>query len=145
VIRFLKITFTDISNNYEPRYNSRDFRWWMVQNIQDYVNMAPDGLALLSENVLRQFPKDETWVEWNDERAYAYSSTAAEITQEILQRHAEGIHFREYNAGPNLDMQMRDEGFNIDIDVDWKTGLISHWMDSNTHVIMIRIITNWGW
>ncbi|KAJ3798325.1 glycoside hydrolase family 13 protein [Lentinula aff. detonsa] len=109
----------------KPRYNSRDSPWWMIQNIQDYVNMAPDGLALLSENVPRRFPKDETWVEWDDKRAYAYSSTIAEIIQEILQRHAQGIHFREYNAGPNLDMQMRDEGFNIDIDVDWKTGLIS--------------------
>ncbi|KAJ3850530.1 glycoside hydrolase family 13 protein [Lentinula lateritia] len=106
------------------RYNSRDSPWWMVQNIQDYVKMAPDGLALLSEVVPRRFPKDETWVEWDDKRAYAYSSTLAEIIQEILQRHAMGIHFREYNAGPNLDMQMRDEGFNIDIDVDWKTGLI---------------------
>ncbi|GAW10005.1 glycoside hydrolase family 13 protein [Lentinula edodes] len=108
----------------KPRYNSRDSPWWMVQNIQDYVNMAPDGLALLSEIVPRRFPKDETWVEWDDKRAYAYSSTIAEIIQEILQRHAMGIHFKEYNAGPNLDMQMRDEGFNIDIDVDWKTGLI---------------------
>lgn len=97
----------------------------MIQNIQDYINMAPDGLALLSEKVPRRFPKDETWVEWNDERAYAYSSSVAEIIQEILQRHAAGIHFREYNAGPNLDMQMREEGFNIDIEVDWKTGLIS--------------------
>ncbi|KAF5317624.1 hypothetical protein D9758_018222 [Tetrapyrgos nigripes] len=101
-----------------PRYNSRDSPWWMLQNIQDYVKMAPDGLALLNE-------PDDAWVPWNDDRAYAYSSTVAEIIQEILQRHADGIHFREYNAGPNLDMQMKDEGFNIDIEVDWKTGLIS--------------------
>ncbi|THV06230.1 glycoside hydrolase family 13 protein [Dendrothele bispora CBS 962.96] len=107
-----------------PRYNSRDSPWWMLQNIQDYVDMAPDGIAILSESVPRRFPKDDAWVPWNDERAYAYSSTVAEIIQEILQRHADGIHFREYNAGPNLDMQMKDEGFNIDIDVDWKTGLI---------------------
>ncbi|KAI0352373.1 glycoside hydrolase family 13 protein [Trametes cingulata] len=107
-----------------PRYNSRDSPWWMLQNIQDYAKSAPDGLTILSESVKRRFPKDDTWVAWNDPRAYAYSSTIAEIIQEILQRHADGIHFREYNAGPNLDMQMRDEGFNIDIQVDWKTGLI---------------------
>ncbi|OBZ74017.1 Glycogen debranching enzyme [Grifola frondosa] len=107
-----------------PRYNSRDSPWWMLQNIQDYVASAPDGLALLSEPVKRRFPKDDTWVPWNDSRAYAYSSTIAEIIQEILQRHAEGISFREYNAGPNLDMQMKDEGFNIDIRVDWNTGII---------------------
>ncbi|RDX54237.1 glycoside hydrolase family 13 protein [Lentinus brumalis] len=107
-----------------PRYNSRDSPWWMLQNIQDYATTAPDGLSILSESVKRRFPKDDTWVPWNDPRAYAYSSTIAEIIQEILQRHADGISFREYNAGPNLDMQMKDEGFNIDIKVDWKTGLI---------------------
>ncbi|EMD39051.1 glycoside hydrolase family 13 protein [Gelatoporia subvermispora B] len=107
-----------------PRYNSRDSPWWMLQNIQDYVNSAPDGLSILSEPVKRRFPKDDTWVAWDDPHAYSYSSTVAEIIQEILQRHADGISFREYNAGPNLDMQMRDEGFNINIKVDWDTGLI---------------------
>ncbi|KAG5721186.1 Glycogen debranching enzyme [Termitomyces sp. T112] len=107
-----------------PRYNSRDSPWWMLQNIQDYVSSAPDGLSLLSEPVKRRFPRDDTWVPWDDSRAYAYSSTVAEIIQEILQRHADGIRFREYNAGPNLDMQMKDTGFNIDIRVDWKTGFV---------------------
>ncbi|KAG6836985.1 hypothetical protein H0H93_016689 [Arthromyces matolae] len=107
-----------------PRYNSRDSPWWMLQNIQDYVLSAPDGLSLLSEAVKRRFPQDDTWVTWNDPRAYAYSSTVAEIIQEILQRHADGIRFREYNAGSNLDMQMKDEGFEIDIHVDWKTGFV---------------------
>nr|GAT49271.1 glycoside hydrolase family 13 protein [Mycena chlorophos] len=114
-----------------PRYNSRDSPWWMLQNIQDYVNSAPDGLGLLAEPVKRRFPEDDTWVTWDDPRAYAYSSTIAEIIQEILQRHANGIHFREYNAGPALDMQMKDHGFDIDIDVDWKTGLIFGGNESN--------------
>jgi glycogen debranching enzyme len=96
----------------------------MLQNIQDYAHFAPEGLTILSESVKRRFPKDDTFVPWNDPRAYAYSSTIAEIIQEVLQRHADGISFREYNAGPNLDMQMRDEGFNIDIHVDWNTGII---------------------
>ena len=96
----------------------------MLQSIQDYVCVAPDGHQLLSEKIKRRFPKDETWVAWDDVRAYAYSSSLAEIVQEILQRHADGIHFREANAGPNLDMQMKDEGFNIDIHVDWETGLM---------------------
>ncbi|KAJ7050913.1 glycoside hydrolase family 13 protein [Mycena amicta] len=101
-----------------PRYNSRDWPWWMLQNIQDYVNYAPDGLVILSEPVKRRFPKDVTWVPWNDPAAYAYSTTVVEIIQEILQRHADGIHCREYNAGPNLDMQMKDNGFICRLD-DW--------------------------
>ncbi len=85
--------------------------------------MAPDGLAILFEPVKRRFPADDTWVPWDDPRAYAYSTSVAEIIQEVLQRHADGIRFREYNAGPNLDMQMKDNGFNIDIHVDWKMGI----------------------
>ena len=104
------------------RYNSRDSPWWMLQNIQDYCIMAPDGYSILDEPVKRRFPKDDTWVPWDDSKAYSHSSTVAEIIQEILQRHAEGISFREHNAGPNLDMQMKDEGFQIDVKVDWNTG-----------------------
>ena len=96
----------------------------MLQNIQDYVNMAPNGISILSETVRRRFPADDSWVAWNDRRAYAHTSTLAEIIQEILQRHASGISFREYNAGPNLDMQMKDAGFKIDVYVDWETGFI---------------------
>jgi len=88
------------------------------------VRAAPDGHQLLSETIKRRFPKDETWVAWDDTRAYAHSSSLAEIIQEILQRHVDGIHFREHNAGPDLDMQMKNEGFNIDIRVDWETGFI---------------------
>ncbi|BGP12177.1 hypothetical protein JCM10213_004743 [Rhodosporidiobolus nylandii] len=107
-----------------PRYNCRDGPWFMLQNIQDYCTMAPDGLSLLDSTVKRRFPLDDTWVPYDDDRAYAVTSTVADVVQEILQRHASGIHFREYNAGPNLDSQMSNAGFNIDIDVDWKTGII---------------------
>jgi glycogen debranching enzyme len=96
----------------------------MLQNIQDYAKMSTEGDHILEVPVKRRFPLNDEWVKWNDRLAYSYSSTVAEIVQEILQRHASGIHFREYNAGPNLDMQMSDEGFNIDIEVDWNTGFI---------------------
>ncbi|RAL63014.1 hypothetical protein DID88_004100 [Monilinia fructigena] len=51
-------------------------------------------------------------------------SVLEDIIQESLQRHASGMSFREANAGPNLDMQMSSNGFNIDIKVDWTTGFI---------------------
>ena len=70
------------------------------------------------------FPLDDEWVAHDSPKAYKAVSTIAEVVQEILQRHASSLHFREYNAGPNLDSQMSDKGFNIDIEVDWKTGFI---------------------
>ncbi|RUP51575.1 glycogen debranching enzyme [Jimgerdemannia flammicorona] len=114
-----------------PRYNSRDSVWWFLQAVQEYCRMAPEGLALLDEKVARRFPIDDTFVDVNDDRAFGYTSSVAEIVQEILQRHARGIHFREHNAGFQLDSQMSDNGFTIDIDVDWQSGLILGGSTSN--------------
>ncbi|KAL5052147.1 hypothetical protein BDW71DRAFT_170264 [Aspergillus fruticulosus] len=108
-----------------PRYNSRDSIWFLLQAIQDYTKMAPDGLELLKDKTPRRFlPYDDTWFPFDDPRAYSQSSTIVDVIQEVFQRHAQGISFREYNAGPELDVQMKSKGFNIDISVDWETGLI---------------------
>jgi glycogen debranching enzyme len=108
-----------------PRYNSRDSVWFFLQNIQDYVTIVPQGEKILQETVKRRFkPYDDTWFAWDDPRAYQDTSTVEDVIHECLQRHAGGLHFREYNAGPNLDSQMKPEGFNVDIDVDWNTGII---------------------
>ncbi|KAI7358688.1 glycoside hydrolase family 13 protein [Hortaea werneckii] len=108
-----------------PRYNSRDSVWFFLQNIQDYVNLVPGGSKILQERVKRRFlPYDDTWFPWDDKRAYSKDSSVEDVIQECLQRHASGLHFREYNAGSDLDMQMKDDGFNIDIEVDWNNGII---------------------
>lgn len=108
-----------------PRYNSRDSIWWFLQNIQDYTKIVPDGLDLLQESVKRRFlPYDDTWFPHDDKRAYSKSSTVEDVIQEALQRHASGLDFREHDAGPNIDSQMKPEGFNIKIWTDWETGLI---------------------
>jgi glycogen debranching enzyme len=60
--------------------------------------MSPNGLSLLEDKVKRRFPADDTWVTWDDAKAFAYESSVAELVQEIVQRHAEGIEFREYNV-----------------------------------------------
>ena len=114
-----------LSDGKAPRYNSRDSIWFFLQNIQDYTIMVPNGLDILKERVARRFlPYDDTFFEFDDSRAYSRDSTIEEIVQEALQRHASGLSFREANAGPGLDMQMRPEGFQIDVNVDWETGLI---------------------
>jgi glycogen debranching enzyme len=108
-----------------PRYNSRDSVWWFLQNIQDYTKIVPNGLDLLQDEAPRRFlPYDDTWFSHDDKRAYSVSSTIEDVIQEALQRHASGIEFREYDAGPNIDSQMTSEGFNIKIWTDFETGLI---------------------
>ena len=114
-----------LSDGKLPRYNSRDSIWFFLQNIQDYANMVPNGLDILKEKVPRRFlPYDDTFFEYDDPRAYSKESTIEEIFQEALQRHATGLSFREANAGPALDIQMKSEGFQLDVTVDWETGLI---------------------
>ncbi|GAP83394.2 putative glycogen debranching enzyme [Rosellinia necatrix] len=115
-----------------PRYNSRDSVWFFLQCIQDYTRYAPDGMSLLTKTVKRRFlPYDDTWFEFDDPRAYSKESLIQEIIQETMQRHASGMKFREANAGPGIDMQMRDEGFNIEIYVDWSNGIIFGGNQSN--------------
>lgn len=121
-----------LSDGKLPRYNSRDSIWFFLQNIQDYVNMAPNGIEILQEKIARRFlPYDDTYFEFDDPRAYSRLSTIEEIIQEALQRHATGLSFREANAGPDLDMQMKSEGFQIDVKVDWSTGIFFGGNQSN--------------
>jgi glycogen debranching enzyme len=112
----------DSGNN--PRYNARDATWFFLQVVQEYTRAVPDGLSILFEKVKRRFPLDDTYVTVDDPRAFSAVSSIKEIVYEILCRHAAGIQFREANAGPNLDWQMRDEGFNQNIYVDWDNGFV---------------------
>ena len=106
-----------------PRYNARDATWWFLQALQDYCKYSPEGYDILNESVPLRFPDNE-YIDFDDSRMFTKSKTIKRIIQFIMQSHAEGIHFREWNAGPNLDSVMRNEGFQIDIEVDWRTGLI---------------------
>lgn len=121
-----------LSSGDAPRYNSRDSVWFFLQTIQDYVNLAPNGKELLKTKVKRRFlPYDDTWFPTDDSRAYSVESTIEDVIQEALQRHATGMKYREANAGPGIDSQMSDEGFNQHIFVDWDTGIIFGGNQSN--------------
>ena len=121
-----------LSSGDAPRYNSRDSVWFFLQTIQDYARYAPEGLDILKATVKRRFlPYDDTWFPTEDSRAYSKESTIEEVIQEAMQRHASGMKYREANAGPQIDSQMRDEGFNQDINVDWDTGIIFGGNQSN--------------
>lgn len=106
-----------------PRYNARDAVWFLLQAVQDYYHMAPDGHSILQARVPRRFPADDRHVPV--EEGFDWDCSMEDLIQEIMQRHAQGIHFREHNAGPDIDRQMSDQGFNIDIEVDWRTGVIA--------------------
>lgn len=107
-----------------PRYNARDATWFFAQIIQEYITKVPNGEEILDEKVKRRFPLNDDYVTVDDPRAFSEETSIRDILYEILKRHAASIRFREANAGPNLDSQMRDEGFNQYIYVDWNTGFV---------------------
>ncbi|KAI9015038.1 glucanotransferase domain of glycogen debranching enzyme-domain-containing protein [Gaertneriomyces semiglobifer] len=126
-----------------PRYNARDAAWWWLYAVGQYCRSAPEGFEFLGQEVLRRFvPRKryrspdylsashedddgngDTYCKPDDtSKAYVYKNTMAELCHEILERHAYGLHFREWNAGPALDHAMRPEGFDVNAFVDWNRG-----------------------
>nr|CAH8871998.1 unnamed protein product [Trichobilharzia regenti] len=121
-----------------PRYNCRDAVWYWLYSIVAYQQTITSsekcGLqgdvdksdSILNCPVYRWFPNDDA-DGWPDE--YMTTSTSGhcvqplhEVMQEALQRHILGIDFIERNAGPNLDEQMRPEGFKVEANIDLNTG-----------------------
>lgn len=108
-----------------PRYNARDATWWFLHALKRYCKAVSKEKAddLLSTMIPLRFPNG-IYVDFDDPTIFSRSIPLKEIVQDILESHAKGIEFKEWNAGPALDSVMRDEGFNIRIRLDPKTGLV---------------------
>ncbi|MCJ8740307.1 hypothetical protein PDJAM_G00057350 [Pangasius djambal] len=102
------------------RYNCRDAVWWWLQCIQDYCTIVPDGVAILQCPVSRMYPTDDSL----PQAPGTVDQPLCDVIHEALQHHMQGIEFRERNAGPQIDRNMRDEGFNIVAKVKPDTGFV---------------------
>ncbi|XP_054870288.1 glycogen debranching enzyme isoform X4 [Amphiprion ocellaris] len=103
------------------RYNCRDAVWWWLQCIQDYTVHVPQGHEILRCPVTRMYPTDDS----EPCKPGEVEQPLYDVIQEALQRHLEGVSFRERNAGSKIDMNMRDEGFNVVAKVDHTTGFVT--------------------
>lgn len=109
-----------------PRYNARDATWWFLQALQDYAIMSGENGNVFNIKVPKLFPTDdqiEYQRKWRNTRNRPIV-TMGDIVYEILSRHANGIHFVEWNAGQQIDSVMKTDGFSIDIITDWSNGFI---------------------
>ncbi|KAG9338439.1 hypothetical protein JZ751_025843 [Albula glossodonta] len=103
------------------RFNCRDAVWWWLQCIQDYCTLVPNGTDILVCPVSRMYPADYA----KPQPPGVLDQPLYEVIQEAMQRHAEGIDFTERNAGPQIDRNMQEEGFNVAVNVDPDTGFVS--------------------
>lgn len=81
----------------EPRYNSRDTTWWWLQGLQDYCRKA-GSTAILRESLIRRFASDDV-----SDGVVEREVLVSDLVQEIMDKHARGVHFREWNA-PKIDI-----------------------------------------
>ncbi|KAF7652312.1 hypothetical protein LDENG_00098520 [Lucifuga dentata] len=102
------------------RYNCRDGVWWWLQCIQEYCSLVPDGVSILKCPVSRMYPTNVS----EPQPAGAWVQPLHDVIQEVMQRHLQGIKFRESDAGPQLDRNMTDQGFNVEAKVDQDTGFV---------------------
>uniref|UniRef100_A0A665URJ1 Glycogen debranching enzyme n=1 Tax=Echeneis naucrates TaxID=173247 RepID=A0A665URJ1_ECHNA len=102
------------------RYNSRDAVWWWLQSIQEYCTLVPDGVSILQCPVSRMYTDNVS----EPQPAGASDQPLYDVIQEVMQTHIQGIQFREANAGPQLDPNMTEEGFNVEAGVDQTTGFV---------------------
>eukprot|EP00792_Barthelona_sp_PAP020_P002306 TRINITY_DN13774_c0_g1_i1.p1 TRINITY_DN13774_c0_g1~~TRINITY_DN13774_c0_g1_i1.p1 ORF type:complete len:1451 (+),score=388.30 TRINITY_DN13774_c0_g1_i1:36-4388(+) len=116
-----------IDEGRNPRYNARDATWFYLRALMMYIRCAPNGKSILKEKV----------PECMDSYITSHvGMTVEDVVQSIMQNHANGIVFREHNAGPKIDCRMKHEGFDISIKLK-SNGLLyggsSHncgtWMD----------------
>lgn len=108
------------------RYNARDVTWFFMETLQEYVKFDTEyGPTIFSEKVEMQF------LDSNQEEHFKKISagnkkvmTFEEIIQEIMQAHANGIDFTEWDAGEKINYNMNESGFHIQIKLNPENGCI---------------------
>nr|CAD7601350.1 unnamed protein product [Timema genevievae] len=114
----------------KSRFNCRDAVWWWLYCIQSYVEEVPEGSAILQDKVSRIFPQDDSppqppgTVILSRVAYFPQDQPLADVIQEALSVHFQGLCFRERNAGREIDAHMTDRGFNNQIGVHPDTGFV---------------------
>lgn len=111
-------------NGHNPRYNARDAVWFFVKAVMDYIVVTKDE-EILEEKVKLNFLSDNQEEHLNLIKLDSPKvSLLQDVIVEIYTKHAEGIHFREWNAGNQIDENMVNTGFNVQIYMNRNNGFV---------------------
>ena len=80
------------------RYNCRDATWFWLNSVCDFYKIDP---TVFTKKVPHGFLTDDA-----DFNAENQTRSIEDVVLDILDRHGQGIQFRERNAGPKIDMNM---------------------------------------
>ncbi len=114
----------DQGNN--TRFNARDATWFFMEALQEYVKHDKEhGASIFQEKVQMQF-LDPNQGEHHRKQAAGQKLILilADVVQNIMQSHASGIDFVEWNAGAKIDDQMTSDGFHVKTWLDLGTGFV---------------------
>jgi glycogen debranching enzyme len=108
------------------RFNARDATWFFMEALQQYIlHDKEHGADILNEKLDMQF------LDWNQSEHFKKLTAGhknmmlmADVVQTMMQAHASGIDYVEWNAGLKIDAQMTQEGFHVKIGLDPATGFI---------------------
>ena len=106
----------DGGNN--TRFNSRDAPWFFLQAIKDYCLLSDEGNQFLDETFELHFRDDDRPQHLRKNNGRTLS--ILDMIIEIVQRHCQGIDFKEWNAGTAIDAHMKNDGFNVKIHCDFE-------------------------
>ena len=112
----------DSGNN--CRYNSRDTTWFFIKSVIDYVEFSQD-YAFFSTPVNMVFLSDDINVHKEKlAKNVKLIIAISEIIKDIIQKHVKGIAFKEWKAGYEIDSEMSEEGFNVNVYFNKENGFI---------------------
>lgn len=106
-----------------PRYNSRDATMWYIKAIKDYIEETQDWDILKVKVEMRFLSSSREKHDDLTKKNMIREQTLVDVLQEILERHANGIKFIEWDH-KQIDEHMTYEGHNIDLWPDWTTGFV---------------------
>ena len=113
-----------LDSGINSRYNARDATWFFMKSVVDYVEMSQDEKIFEFEINMVFLSDDYNDHNYKKNKGDKKIMKLCDIVHEILQRHINGINFREWRAGKQIDEQMTDEGFNIKIYFNEDNGFI---------------------